>query len=192
MIERDYRFLKENQDVEITVDAKPGKVFHGKISNIANALSENTRNAWVAVAVPNDQLELRPGMFARARVVLAVRENAQVVPVDAVLTRDGRQGIFLFDAEKSAARFVPVETGLAGGKFIEIVKPAKLDAPVITVGSHLLSDGAPVRISELSRSQMIQERYRENKRPDTASEPPSGGEAAAAGTDAGSMKKAGS
>lgn len=161
VIERDYRFLRENQAVEITVDAKPGKVYRGKVSNIANALSENTRNAWVVVTVPNDNLELRPGMFARARVVLSVHENAQVVPVDAVLTKEGRQGVFLFDAVNGTARFTPVETGLAAGKMVEIVKPEKITAPVITVGSHLLSDGAPVRISELSRSQMIEARYKD-------------------------------
>ena len=161
VIERDYRFLRENQDVEITVDAKPGKVFRGKVSNIANALSENTRNAWVVVAIPNDKLELRPGMFARARVVLSVHENAQVVPIDAVLTKNGRQGLFLFDAANGTARFTPVETGLTAGKTVEIVKPEKITVPVITVGSHLLDDGAPVRISELSRSQLIEARYKD-------------------------------
>ena len=161
VIERDYRFLRENQDVEITVDAKPGKIYRGKVSNIANSLSENTRNAWVVVAIPNDKLELRPGMFARARVVLSVHENAQVVPVDAVLTKNGRQGVFLFDAATGTARFVPVETGLAAGKMVEIMKPENINVPVITVGSHLLNDGAPVRISELSRNQMIEARYRE-------------------------------
>ncbi len=161
VIERDYRFLREGQAVEITVDAKPGKIFTGKISNIANALSENTRNAWVVIAVPNDALELRPGMFARARVVLAKHDNATVVPVDAILTKDGRPGLFTFDRETRQARFVPVETGLAAGRFIEIVSPAGLTAPVITVGNHLLENGTPVEISELSRSQLLEARYRD-------------------------------
>ncbi len=162
VIERDYRFLKENQEVEITVDAKPGEIFRGRINNIANALSENTRNAWVVIAVPNAELELRPGMFARARVVLAEHPDATVVPVDAVLTKDGRTGVFTFDRTANVARFVPVETGLQSGKVIEIVKPAVLIDPVITVGNHLIEDGSPVKISELSRSQMLQERYSKN------------------------------
>lgn len=160
IIERDYRFLKRGQRAEITTDAYPHVVFDGEISNIGNTLSDKTRNALAVVQIGNDDYRLRPGMFVRVKIVLAEHPNAQVVPVNAVVSRGGVQGVFCYEDGK--ARFLPVETGISNKEIVQIVKP-ELKTPVITVGNHLLDDGKEVVISELSRAQFVERNYKRRK-----------------------------
>ncbi len=68
--------------VEITVEHLPDEVFRGKIAFIDHATKPGTRTVPVRIDVPNPDLLLKSGMFARVRFrhdwpsVLAVPENA--------------------------------------------------------------------------------------------------------------------
>ena len=170
VIERDYPYLRSGQQTTVFADAYPGRKFTGTVTNIANALSEKTRNALAVIAVPNSDLSLRPGMFVRVQVVLAEHKDTQAVPPNALMTRDNRQGIFCYDRPSGTAEFVPVETGLATRDRVEIVSP-KLTKPVITVGNHLLEPGKAVEISELSRGQLVESLYRKDAEPPAAASP---------------------
>jgi len=165
VIERDYRFLKEGQKVEISTDAYPGEVFEGVISNVSNILSENTRNALVVISIDNHDYRLRPGMFVRARVVFSEHKNAQVVPHNAILTYEKTQGVLCYDKATESAKFYPVKIGLSNRTQVEILSP-KLDMPVVTVGNHLLQNGRKITVSQLSRKQIV-ESMRETKPDDS-------------------------
>ncbi|MEG1980776.1 MAG: efflux RND transporter periplasmic adaptor subunit, partial [Victivallaceae bacterium] len=161
VIERDYRYLKPGQTAEICADAYPDRTFTGTVMHVGNTLSEQTRNAMAVISIPNENLLLRPGMFVRVKIVLSEHENAQVVPLNSVVTKDGVQGIFGYDAKSESAKFIPVATGLSDKKIIEITSP-ELTMPVITIGNHLLEDGKKVAISELSRREIVEKKYRKN------------------------------
>ncbi len=165
VIERDYPYLQIGQETTVVADAYPEREFSGTITNIANALSEKTRNALAVITVPNNDLSLRPGMFVRVKVVLSVHTDAQTVPLNAVLTKNNVQGVFCYDRKTETAQFVPVKTGLSTRERVEIVEP-ELTMPVITVGNHLLESGKPVAISELSRRQLVDSLYQKGKTAD--------------------------
>lgn len=150
VIERDYPYLRQDQPAVVTADAYPGVEFRGKVVRIAQLLQDNTRQAAVRIEIANPDLRLKPGMFVRVRLEFASRGNATVVPRNAVVKRNGEQGVFMLDARRETACFVPVETGIADGGRIEIVSPP-LKRPVITLGNHLLTDGAPVLVPEAFR-----------------------------------------
>ena len=99
------------------------------------------------IEVPNPEWKLKPGMFVRVQLEFASKDNAVIVPRNAVVKRDGRQGVFEIDPEKRTARFVPVELGISSGNRVEITSP-ELAGPVATLGNHLLTDGVPVLIPE--------------------------------------------
>ena len=97
--------------------------------------------------IPNPELKLKPGMFVRVRLEFASKDNAVVIPRNAIVKRDGRQGVFEIDPEKRIAQFVPVELGISSGNRVEILSP-DLKRAVATLGNHLLTDGVPVLIPE--------------------------------------------
>lgn len=151
IIERDYGNIHIGQSSEVEVDAFPEMKFIGTVARIAPVLQEASRVAKMEVEVENSQNLLKPGMFARVRVVLQQKDSAQVVPNEAIIIRNEKEGIFVIDRNKStnssAARFYPIETGIISGRETEILSP-EIKGPVVILGQHLLEDGSNVIINE--------------------------------------------
>jgi len=143
VIERDFPKIRIGQQAAVTTDAWRGRVFAGQIVRMAPVLKEESRQGRVEVAVRNDEHLLAPGMFARVRIQFAEHADALAVPSAALVRRDGEQGVFATDVTAKTARFVAVQTGITDGRWVEIVSPS-LDEPVVTLGQHLLTDGAAV------------------------------------------------
>jgi RND family efflux transporter MFP subunit len=145
--ERDYPRLRPGQAAEILVDAFPGVTFPAEIARIAPLFREESRQARVELAVPNPDGRLKPGMFVRVRVQLDQIEDAALVPVAALIERDGSPGVFTVDRAAGTARFVPVTVGVTEAGRAEIRSPA-LAGEVVTLGQHLLADGGAVILPE--------------------------------------------
>ena len=143
VIERVYGHIQTGQSARVEVDAFPGKNFHGRVSRLAPMLQEASRVAQMEVVVANDSLWLKPGMFCQVNVVLAEKGSAQVVPSQAVVNRNGVNGIFAVENGESIAHFIPVRLGMSTPDKTEIVTP-KIEGVVVTLGQHLLEDGSAV------------------------------------------------
>jgi len=145
VIERDYPYLGIDQPATLTTDAYPDREFQGKVARIAQLMQDTTRQAAVQLEIPNPELKLKPGMFVRVQLQFKSKENATVVPRNAVVKRNGKQGVFTLDVKGGKAHFVPVETGITAGERIEILSPELRD-PVVTLGNHLLTDDVSVLV----------------------------------------------
>ncbi|MFC1534040.1 efflux RND transporter periplasmic adaptor subunit, partial [Thermodesulfobacteriota bacterium] len=143
VIERDYPKVMTGQRAVLTTDAFPERSFPGKIARVAPLLKETSRQARVEIEVPNLKNLLKPGMFIRIQIEFAKHGDATVVPLTALIKREGRQGIFLADPQESKTRFVPVTLGIVDSELAEVVKPP-LAGLVVTLGQHLLRDGSAV------------------------------------------------
>jgi RND family efflux transporter MFP subunit len=144
--EKDYFRLKPGQPVVLTSGAFPGTEFGGRVARIAPLLKETSREARIEVEVENPNGVLKPGMFVNARIEFANRAEAMIVPFSAVVTRGGRQGIFLADLENKKACYVPVTLGIVEGERAEILEPVMASGFVVTLGHHLLEDGTPITL----------------------------------------------
>jgi RND family efflux transporter MFP subunit len=149
VVEKDYPKVSVGQRAVITTDAYPDKTFTGDIVRIAPLLVESSRQARVELEIPNTEELLRPGMFVRARIEFASHDNATIVPLAALVRRNGQQGIFIADRDNLKARFVPVTVGIISGESAEIIEPSDIGALgyVITMGNHLLEDGSDITLS---------------------------------------------
>ena len=141
--ERDYPRLGIGQAATVMVDAFAERTFPATILRIAPLFRETSRQARVELEVPNPESLLKPGMFVRVRVQLDQADDAVVVPLTAVIEHGGETGVFAVDRSAGTARFVPVTLGIVEGERAEIRAPA-LDGEVVTLGQHLLEDGAEV------------------------------------------------
>lgn len=80
--ESDLPWLRYAQDVTFSVEAIPGKTFHGRIAFIDPQLDPNRRIVKVRVNVDNKELLLKPGMFANAFVRAKVALHGRVLSAD--------------------------------------------------------------------------------------------------------------
>ncbi|NNG00386.1 MAG: efflux RND transporter periplasmic adaptor subunit [Desulfobacteraceae bacterium] len=143
VIERDYPKVIVGLPAKISTDAYPGKIFSGNVIRIAPMIKEKSREARVEIEISNAAQLLKPGMFVRVKIEFEQRENTTVVPVSALVKRDGERGVFMADFDSNSAKFIPVTVGIESGGMAEVITP-RLSGNVVTLGHHLLEDGAPI------------------------------------------------
>lgn len=154
--ERDYARLATDQPVNLVADALPERAFEGRIERIAPRFEEQSRQARFEVAVANEDGALKPGMFVTVRVTVDRVESATLVPLAALIRREGQLGVYRIEVASEGdapptVRFEPVTVGIEGARQAQIVAPA-LDGGVVTLGQQLLEDGAPVTVAESTES----------------------------------------
>ena len=147
VIERDYPKIRPGLEAMISTDAFPGRTFTGNVIRIAPLLKEESREARVEIEIPNPLTLLKPGMFVRVQIQFEQHENATVIPTAALVKRNGTQGVFLADLAEKKARFVPVTVGIISTGQAEVLDPP-LSGAVVTLGHHLLEDGAAIILPE--------------------------------------------
>jgi membrane fusion protein, multidrug efflux system len=143
--------------LELTLDALPGSTFKGTVVAINSQLDANGRSLLVRARVLNAGAQLRPGMFARPRVVFATREGAVAVPEEALVPLGARQFLFKVvdgpDGRKVAQR-LEARIGLRVPGKVEILEGVKPGDAVVTAGQARLLRGesTPVRVIDLAQA----------------------------------------
>ncbi|MBK8523205.1 MAG: efflux RND transporter periplasmic adaptor subunit [Betaproteobacteria bacterium] len=135
--------LSIGQAIEVTADAQPDEGFTATLDAINPLVDANGRSISCLARLDNAAGKLRPGMFVRARLILDARDNALMIPEQA-LVADPVQA-FVFTVIEGKAKKVPVKTGLRRNAQLEIVEGLKAGDVVVTAGQLKLRDGAPVR-----------------------------------------------
>lgn len=138
--------LKVGQPIQLKIDAVPDRPFTGQIFAIDPVVDVNGRAVRLRATVPNADLVLKPGLFARVTIMVDKRENALIVPETAVVP-DGL-GKTVFVVENGRAKRVPVELGKRLTGKVEIVKGLKPGMQIVTAGQMRLREGSPVAIKE--------------------------------------------
>ena len=147
--EKEYPKIAMGDKVAVTTDAFPGRVFIGNVSRIPQELGAMTREAEVEVAINNDNLLLKPGMFVRADIEFQRRYGAAAAPLEAVVRRDdGSRGVYVVNEDRTQVSFQPVTEGIVDGNLVELIDGGGLlDREVVVLGQHLLKDGINIRIA---------------------------------------------
>lgn len=97
---------------DVRLNAYPGQMFKGRITNIGSVLDSNTRTAKVRLELPNPGL-MRLGMFVTATFRGLDKELRATVPASAVLHLHDRDWVYV---PKDAGRFQRVE--VTGGRML--------------------------------------------------------------------------
>jgi len=148
VIERDYGKMKIGQEATVTTDALPDESFKCRVVRVAPLLRETSRQARVELEISNPRGTLKPGMFIkRAEIEFARLDDVTVVPMGAVMKRNGTQGIFIADTQTMKVRFVPVKLGLVEDDTAQVLEPA-VSGLVVTLGQHLLEDGRAFKLPD--------------------------------------------
>lgn len=140
--ERDVARVHPGNVVRLTTDAYPGRLFSGQIARVVHALDPRTRTMGVEVDIPNPGNHLKPGMYARVDLVLEVRSNALLVPLEALIGTETQPAVFVVRDGKVV--MVPVELGPTDGPRVQVAKGLVPGDQVVLQGKELVRDGMPV------------------------------------------------
>jgi len=144
--ENEVPFIKNGLPVKVTVEELSGHPFDGAVTRYAQALDDATKTMLAEIELPNPQGELRPGMYAAARIIVERKPDALLIPSDALVVEKTRNSAFTV-AEGKAKR-VTIKTGFNDGGWVEVLDGLKLDESVVLVGKQALNDGQAVSVTE--------------------------------------------
>jgi len=130
------------QPVNFDVDAYAGRQFLGTVKYVSPALEANQRALKVEATVPNAAGELKPGLFATARIEQPKKVPGVLVPAASVQTTAGTSRVFVVAGDHVEERVVT--TGQPVGDLIEITNGVKAGERVATKNVAKLADGSKV------------------------------------------------
>jgi membrane fusion protein (multidrug efflux system) len=154
--EQYFKALYVNQPIEMTVTTYGDKIFTGKIRSIDSEINSQTRNLTIQAVIPNDQLQLYPGMSANINVLQPQQLNVITVPQTAIdFSLYGDSVFILVKDDKTKDKDGPVyvvhrryvTTGERRDNEIEVTKGLKPGEEVVTSGQLKLDDGTHVKIN---------------------------------------------
>jgi membrane fusion protein (multidrug efflux system) len=142
--ERFLSSLSVGQRIRVGVDAFPGRGFEGEVYAIDPQIDPAGRSIAIRARIDNPDQVLRPGLFARVRLILDERPEALVVPEQA-LVPDGEQR-YVFRVRDGQARRTEVRIGQRRSGQVEIVDGLAAGDTVVTAGQLKLRDGTPITV----------------------------------------------
>ncbi|WP_455210718.1 efflux RND transporter periplasmic adaptor subunit [Kaarinaea lacus] len=134
--------LKTGLAVTVVTDAFPNEIFTGKVYAIAPRVDEASRSVLLRARITNDKGKLRPGIFAKVELRLASRENAILIPEEA-LWPVGKD-MFVYRVTEGKAAMAKVKIGKRLKGQVEILEGLSNGDTVITAGQMKLRNEAPV------------------------------------------------
>ena len=152
--------VKQGQIALLDIDALPGKKYTAQVQAIDPLIDANGRSVGIRACIDNRQLQLRPGMFARVNAVFGVRDNARVIPEEAIIPQGGKQFVLKLlpgPAGSSPAtritKRVEVKVGLRSPGKVEILEGLDVGDTVVTAGQQRVQrDGSSVTLADLPGS----------------------------------------
>jgi membrane fusion protein (multidrug efflux system) len=147
--------VKTGQVVDVSLDALPGQRFAGRIDALDSLIDANGRSLLVRARLDNPGGVLKSGLFARTRIVFSKRENAMVVPEEALVPLGGKQYLYKVvegPKGKTASR-IEARIGLRLPGKVEVLEGLVAGDLVVTAGQARLGRGeaVPLRVVDLSR-----------------------------------------
>lgn len=139
--------IKKGSPVKVKFDVFEGEVFNGKISLIYPTINAATRTFPVELVLDNEEMKVRPGMFARVEVNFG-SENHVVVPDLAIVKQAGSGDRYVFVYEKGIVHYQKVELGRRMGSEYELISGVDNNSQVVVAGHARLVNGTEVIIEK--------------------------------------------
>jgi RND family efflux transporter MFP subunit len=130
------------QPITFEVDAYPGRQFEGTIRYVSPTLQADQRALTVEAIVPNPGNELKPGLFATARLQQPKPTQAILVPASAVQTVAGTSRVWVVNDDRVEERVVTIGQPL--DTLVEVTSGLKSGERVASANVAQLADGMAI------------------------------------------------
>lgn len=114
--------IEIGQPVNVSFDALNGKRYAGKVSDVAmiSAQTSSAVNFTVTVELTDPDADVRPGMTSEVEIVTAQRDQALLIPNQAVRVVDGKQVVYLMQPDGST-KAIEVGLGVSSDAYSELL-----------------------------------------------------------------------
>lgn len=136
--------IKVHDTVDTTIEDYDVLPMEATVKAISPEVDPATHTIKVRATLPNTELTLRPGLYAKIHIDAGTIPHAVLIPETAVELEDGEPIVFVV-VDNIAIRTV-ISTGMKDGKMVEVTNGLKKDDIVVINGQFRLHDGDEVAI----------------------------------------------
>jgi HlyD family secretion protein len=147
--EPDLGLLEPSQTVEVTWDAKQGRMWTGRTEQVPKqVVPRGMRSVGeVLCSIDNSKIELLPNTNVQVRILVRERRGALVVPRAAVREGDkGQHYVWVFDGDRVRRRDITV--GVASASKYEVLSGLTTDDQVAEPADEVLKNGMKIQAEE--------------------------------------------
>jgi membrane fusion protein (multidrug efflux system) len=137
--------------VRLYVDAFPERTFEGTLTTINPDLDPATRSIGLQATIQNPDQVLRPGMFARAEVLLPEEKTVLVIPSTSVLPAPYGDSVYIIEPSSTpggkgglSVRQQFVRTGASRGDYLSVESGLKPGDKIASSGVFKLRNGMSI------------------------------------------------
>lgn len=148
--DKDWARLKLGDRASVSLDAYPDKTFAGRVSELAQAADALNKLYEIEVRIDPGAARFASGLFAKVQLRPAQNRRYGVVPVEAIVEGNGRDGFIYVLAPKPPGngplrvRKQAVQIGFLDGNEVLLTRGVEQVKQVVTAGSAYLTEESTV------------------------------------------------
>ena len=140
-----YTRVRKGMDVNVKVEVYGDEIFHGKVSLIYPTVDPQTRTFPVEIKLPNKDLKVRPGMFARVTMNFGT-QNHVVAPDLSIIKQAGSGDRYIYVYKDGKVSYNKVLLGRRMDDKYEIISGVSDGDQVVVAGQSRLTNGTEVSV----------------------------------------------
>jgi len=163
-------WVREGDKVEMTLASVPGKVFKGDVSYIYPYAESKTRTTKVRMVFQNPDMLLRPDMFAEVNIQSDTRQNAIVIPAEAVIRSGKLNQVFI---KRGPGKYEPreVQLGVESGGEVVVLKGINDGDEVVTSAQFLVDSESKLKEATAKMMEALNAEKTGQVKPETNTQP---------------------
>jgi membrane fusion protein, multidrug efflux system len=134
--------LKPGQVVKATSAAYQARTFEGTVTTIDPRIDAATRTVKLTAEFPNPDEALRPGMFLSVGLEVTTKDDAVLIPEEAVVSEGLRQLVYPVKDNKVERRVIRIGQRQAGK--VEVLEGLQPGETIVVLGVQRVRPGAEV------------------------------------------------
>ncbi|WP_438865401.1 efflux RND transporter periplasmic adaptor subunit [Neptunicella sp.] len=142
--EKELSRVHKGQHASLNLTALSDQIVNASVERISPVIDAKTGTFKVTLSVPNQSNTLKAGMFAQVKLNYDTRDNAILLPRQALLDIDDQLNVFV--VKDGIATKTPISIGYQEEGIIEVTQGLTGNEQVVITGHHNLKDKASVEI----------------------------------------------
>ncbi len=142
--EKDARFIRINQPLQITTEAYPGETFSGRAVFIDPVMNSETRTFRIRAEFSNPHLRLKPRMYVRAQIKVSLGRPL-VIPASAVIST-GKRTVVWVEVKPNVFEPRDVVLGSTSDLYYEVISGLMEGDEIAVSGGYLIDSESQLRL----------------------------------------------
>ncbi len=145
--DKDWARLRPGDRASVVMDAYPTQPFSGIVSKLAQAADPLNKLYEVEIRINPGTSRFAPGLFAKVQLQPASSRAYAVVPVEAIVEGNGKEGfVYVLANDRKRVLKKPIQIGFLDGDKVLLTRGLDGIAQVVTAGSAYLTEESTVLV----------------------------------------------